>query len=96
MTGKVCSRKVPPKLICPGCEKYSKKMSISPHNVLFCSIAKLDHVKPIMSELVDILCKYLGSLSPDINKNSIIIASVACIDDQELRMRIDSGLYVQN
>ena len=84
-TGKLCSRKVPSKLICPGYEKYSKLKMLSPHNILFCSIAKLDHVKPVMSELVDILCKYFGSLSPDINKNNIIIASFACHQAMTIR-----------
>ena len=77
--GKLCSSKnIPSKLICPGCIRYANMKGISPHNVLFCILPRADHPKPLLSDLIDVLNKYCGPLSPGISKDNLVIAAHAC------------------
>ena len=57
-TGRICSNKVPSKIICPGCDKFARSKQLSPHNVLFCMQTKPDHAKPPLSELLEAFNKY--------------------------------------
>ena len=57
---KRCSTKVPKGLVCDGCAQYTQGRKLFPHNILYCTSSRPEHICPPKSEFYQTMQDYFG------------------------------------